>query len=118
LSVRIFHDYAVETALHHLVAKVDEEIEGGGYARGIFVDIEGAFDRTEQDDNNRLWRLAERLPLSGHAGKPWAGTGDSVRESAYGYMRWFSCQDSLMQGWSGGHACKGRRLRSGYDPFR
>ncbi|XP_015123337.1 uncharacterized protein LOC107045548 [Diachasma alloeum] len=40
---------STEMTLHHLVAKVEEEIEKKGYAMEIFLGIEGAFDRTRYD---------------------------------------------------------------------
>ncbi|CAB0039097.1 unnamed protein product [Trichogramma brassicae] len=38
--------YSTESALHAAVAKIEPRLEKGGYAVGIFMDIEGAFNHT------------------------------------------------------------------------
>uniref|UniRef100_A0ABD2W1R6 Reverse transcriptase domain-containing protein n=1 Tax=Trichogramma kaykai TaxID=54128 RepID=A0ABD2W1R6_9HYME len=38
--------YSTESALHAAVAKIEARLEKGGYAVGIFMDIEGAFNHT------------------------------------------------------------------------
>ncbi|XP_029173685.1 uncharacterized protein LOC114942482 [Nylanderia fulva] len=40
---------STETALHHLIGKVESQLEAKGYAIGIFLDIEGAFDSTSHE---------------------------------------------------------------------
>lgn len=40
---------STETALHHMVGKVEEQLEDKGYAIGVFLDIEGAFDNTSYE---------------------------------------------------------------------
>ena len=37
---------STDTALHHLVGQVETQLEAKGYALGVFLDIEGAFDST------------------------------------------------------------------------
>ena len=37
---------STESALHHLVGRVEKAMDGGEYALGIFFDIQGAFDNT------------------------------------------------------------------------
>jgi len=37
---------STDTALHHLVSEVETQLEAKGYALGVFIDIEGAFDST------------------------------------------------------------------------
>jgi hypothetical protein len=39
----------LETALHHLVSRVERQLEMKEYANGAFLDIEGAFDSTSID---------------------------------------------------------------------
>ncbi|XP_020298130.1 uncharacterized protein LOC109862474 [Pseudomyrmex gracilis] len=40
---------STDTALHHLVGGVEVQLEAKGYALGVFLDIEGAFDSTSYD---------------------------------------------------------------------
>lgn len=40
---------STETALHHLVSKVEVQLKAKGYAIGSFLDIEGAFDSTSTE---------------------------------------------------------------------
>jgi len=40
---------STETALHHLVIKVQVQVDAKGYATGSFLDIEGAFDSTSTE---------------------------------------------------------------------
>ncbi|XP_020296294.1 uncharacterized protein LOC109861173 [Pseudomyrmex gracilis] len=42
-------DRSTDTALHHLVSGVERQLEAKGYALGVFLDIEGAFDNTSYD---------------------------------------------------------------------
>ncbi|KMQ83132.1 lian-aa1 retrotransposon protein [Lasius niger] len=37
---------STETALHHLVGRIETQLEAKGYAIGTFLDIEGAFNST------------------------------------------------------------------------
>jgi hypothetical protein len=37
---------STDTALHHLVNKIETQLEAKGYALGVFLDIEEAFDST------------------------------------------------------------------------
>lgn len=37
---------STDTALHHLVSKIESQLTAKGYALGVFLDIEGAFDST------------------------------------------------------------------------
>jgi len=37
---------STDTALHHLVSGIETQLEAKGYALGVFIDIEGAFDST------------------------------------------------------------------------
>ena len=40
---------STETALHHLVSKMEVQLKAKGYAIGSFLDIEGAFDSTSTE---------------------------------------------------------------------
>ncbi|XP_020297796.1 uncharacterized protein LOC109862217 [Pseudomyrmex gracilis] len=40
---------STDTALHHLVTGIERQLEAKGYALGVFLDIEGAFDSTSYD---------------------------------------------------------------------
>lgn len=51
---------STETALHHLVKKIEKSIEKGETAMSIFIDIEGAFDNTAFDS---IRHAAERKGL-------------------------------------------------------
>jgi len=37
---------STESALHHIVGRIEKVLDGGEYALGIFFDIQGAFDNT------------------------------------------------------------------------
>jgi len=35
---------STDTAFHHLVSKIETQLATGGYALGLFLDVEGVFD--------------------------------------------------------------------------
>ena len=51
---------STDTALHHLVGQVETQLEAKGYALGVFLDIEGAFDSTS---NKIICETTERYQI-------------------------------------------------------
>jgi len=71
---------STESALHHLVGRIERALDAGQYALGVFFDIQGAFDNTAILSVHQA--LSERKVIPGHSGVDGNEVADSLATQA------------------------------------